>query len=233
MTVVDDFRNLPGDSIWPAVIPRVLELIRQHRTTLIFANNRRLAERTADRLNEQIAAEETGERQPALIEGGVAVGSGFDGGRRAARVRQPDPRAPRQHVARRRGWSWSSDLKAGELPALVGTSSLELGIDIGAVDLVVQLQSPKSVAQGLQRVGRSGHLVGQTSKGRIFATHREDVMEAAAIAGGMLRGEVEPTTPRATRWTCWPSRSWPWSPSRPGRSTRCSTWCAAPTPTRI
>ena len=88
-------------------------------------------------------------------------------------------------------------LKAGELPALVGTSSLELGIDIGAVDLVVQLQSPKSVAQGLQRVGRSGHLVGQTSKGRIFPTHREDIMEAAAIAGGMLRGEVEPiATPR-------------------------------------
>ncbi|MBN2390051.1 MAG: hypothetical protein JXR84_04985, partial [Anaerolineae bacterium] len=90
-----------------------------------------------------------------------------------------------------------SQLKAGELPALVGTSSLELGIDIGSVDLIVQLQSPKSVAQGLQRVGRSGHLVGQTSVGRIFPTHREDVVEAAAIAGGMLRGAVEPTyTPR-------------------------------------
>ncbi len=88
-------------------------------------------------------------------------------------------------------------LKAGELSVLVGTSSLELGIDIGSVDLIVQLQSPKSVAQGLQRVGRSGHLVGETSKGRIFPTHREDVVEAAAIAGGMLRGEVEPTyTPR-------------------------------------
>ncbi len=88
-------------------------------------------------------------------------------------------------------------LKAGTLPALVGTSSLELGIDIGSVDLVVQLQSPKSVAQGLQRVGRAGHLVGQTSRGRIFPTHREDIMEAAAVAGGMLRGEVEPIhTPR-------------------------------------
>jgi ATP-dependent Lhr-like helicase len=89
------------------------------------------------------------------------------------------------------------DLKAGRLPALVGTSSLELGIDIGAVDLVVQLQSPKSVAQGLQRVGRSGHLVGQTSRGRIYATFREDLAEAAAIARGMLEGDVEPTfTPR-------------------------------------
>ncbi|HEY3289861.1 MAG TPA: helicase-related protein, partial [Anaerolineae bacterium] len=89
------------------------------------------------------------------------------------------------------------DLKAGKLPALVGTSSLELGIDIGAVDLVVQLQSPKSVSQGLQRVGRSGHLVGQHSMGRIYATFREDLAEAAAIARGMLDGDVEPTyTPR-------------------------------------
>ena len=75
----------------------------------------------------------------------------------------------------------------------MGTSSLELGIDIGAVDLVVQLQSPKSVAQGLQRVGRSGHLVGQTSRGRIYATFREDLVEAAAVARGMLEGDVEPT----------------------------------------
>jgi ATP-dependent Lhr-like helicase len=86
------------------------------------------------------------------------------------------------------------DLKAGRLPALVGTSSLELGIDIGSVDLVVQLQSPKSVAQGLQRIGRSGHLVGQTSKGRIYATYREDLVEAAAVARGMLDGDVEPTS---------------------------------------
>ena len=85
------------------------------------------------------------------------------------------------------------DLKDGKLPALVGTSSLELGIDIGAVDLVVQLQSPKSVAQGLQRVGRSGHLVGQTSVGRIYATFREDLVEAAAIVRGMLDGDVEET----------------------------------------
>ena len=73
-------------------------------------------------------------------------------------------------------------LKAGRLPALVGTSSLELGIDIGAVDLVVQLQSPKSVSQALQRVGRAGHLVGQTSKGRIYATFREDIVEAGQDA---------------------------------------------------
>ena len=84
-------------------------------------------------------------------------------------------------------------LKTGQLPALVGTSSLELGIDIGAVDLIVQLQSPKSVAQGLQRVGGQGIWWGRPAKGGCTLHFREDVIETAAIAGGMLRGEVEPT----------------------------------------
>ena len=194
VTVVDDFRDLPGGSIWPSVIPRVLTLIRAHRTTLVFANNRRLAERTADRLNEQIAAEAAGEAT-GLIEGGVVKGIGMMA---AGKGTHPTPiRVHHGSVAKEARLELERQLKMGELPALVGTASLELGIDIGAVDLIVQLQSPKSVAQGLQRVGRSGHLVGQTSKGRIFPTFREDVIEAAAIAGGMQRGEVEPThTPR-------------------------------------
>jgi ATP-dependent Lhr-like helicase len=194
VTVIEDFRDLPGDSIWPSVIPRVLGLIRQHQTTLIFTNNRRLAERTADRLNEQIAAEATG-KPSGLIEGGVAKGIGFTAA--SSGIHGSPVRVHHGSISKEARLDLERQLKAGELPALVGTSSLELGIDIGAVDLIVQLQSPKSVAQGLQRVGRSGHLVGQTSKGRIFPTHREDVIEAAAIAGGMLRGEVEPTiTPR-------------------------------------
>jgi len=191
VTVVDDFRNLPGDSIWPSIIPCVLQLIRQHQTTLVFTNNRRLAERTADRLNEQIAAEAAG-KPAGLIEGGVVKGIGMmaaGSGMHACPIR-----VHHGSISKEVRLDLERRLKAGELPALVGTSSLELGIDIGAVDLIVQLQSPKSVAQGLQRVGRSGHLVGQTSKGRIFPVHREDVIEAAAIAGGMLRGEVEPTT---------------------------------------
>jgi ATP-dependent Lhr-like helicase len=193
-TVVDDFRNLPGDSIWPAIVPRVLRLIRAHKTTLIFANNRRQAERTADRLNEQIAAEESGEAS-GLIEGGVVKGIGFMAAGTGTHARPI--RAHHGSMAKEARLEMERELKAGALPALVGTSSLELGIDIGSVDLVVQLQAPKSVAQGLQRVGRSGHLVGQTSKGRFFPTHREDVMEAAAIAGGMLCRQVEPTqTPR-------------------------------------
>jgi len=193
-TAVEDFRNLPGDSIWPAIIPRVVELIRSHQTTLIFVNNRRLAERAADWINEEIGA--TGEGQATgLIEGGVAKGIGMFG---AGRGIYADPiRAHHGSMSKETRLSLEQALKAGSLPALVGTSSLELGIDIGTVDMVVQLQSPKAVAQGLQRVGRAGHLVGQTSRGRIFPTHREDVMEAAAVAGGMLSGEVEPThTPR-------------------------------------
>jgi ATP-dependent Lhr-like helicase len=189
-TVVEDFQHLPGDSIWPAIIPRVLQLIRQHETTLIFTNNRRLAERTADRLNEQISAEAQGVTS-GVIEHGVAKGIGFMA---AGTGSHSHPiRAHHGSMAKEARLQMERDLKAGKLPALVGTSSLELGIDIGSIDLVVQLQSPKSVAQGLQRIGRSGHLVGQTSKGRIFPTHREDVMEAAAIAKGILRDEVEPT----------------------------------------
>lgn len=189
---VDDFRELPGDSIWPAVIPQVTADIMRHRSTLIFCNNRRLAERTADRLNAQLSAERAEEVEPGspavLAPGGVMR----DRGLFALGATGPI-RAHHGSMAKEARRAMEEDLKAGRLPALVGTSSLELGIDIGAVDLVVQLQSPKSVSQGLQRVGRSGHLVGQTSRGRIYATFREDLVEAAAVARGMLEGDVEPT----------------------------------------
>jgi ATP-dependent Lhr-like helicase len=193
VTPVEDFRDLPGDSIWPAVIPQVLRDVMRHRTTLIFCNNRRLAERTADRLNAQIAAERSEEIPPgspmALAPGGVVRDRGIFAIGAEGPIRAHHGSASRE--ARRQ---MEEDLKAGRLPALVGTSSLELGIDIGSIDLVVQLQSPKSVAQGLQRVGRSGHLVGQTSRGRIYATYREDLVEAAAVARGMMEGDVEPTS---------------------------------------
>ena len=193
---MDDFRNLPGDSVWPSVIPRVLADILRHRSTLIFANNRRLAERTADRLNAQIAAERSEEVPPGSTEVLAPGGIMRDRGMFAIGAEGPI-RAHHGSMSREARHKMEEELKAGKLPALVGTSSLELGIDIGAVDLVVQLQSPKSVAQGLQRVGRSGHLVGQTSRGRIYATFREDLVEAAAVARGMLDGDVEPTeTPR-------------------------------------
>lgn len=191
-TVTDDFRNLPGESIWPAIVERVNGYIAQQRTSLIFVNNRRLAERFADWLNELRGG---GGDAASLLEAGVAKGLGMFG---AGRGENNAPiRAHHGSMAKDARLAMETALKAGELPALIGTSSLELGIDIGTIDLVLQLQSPKAVAQGLQRIGRAGHLVGQTSKGRIFPTHREDVMEAAAVAGGMLRGEVEPIhTPR-------------------------------------
>jgi len=196
ITAVDDFRELPGGSIWPSVVPRVLDDIRRHNTTLVFANNRRLAERTADRLNAQLAAEQSEEFPPGSTEALAPGGQARDRGMWAIGAEGPI-RAHHGSMSKDARLKMEEDLKAGRLPALVGTSSLELGIDIGAVDIVVQLQSPKSVAQGLQRVGRSGHLVGQTSVGRIYATFREDLMEAAAIARGMLDGDVEPTaTPR-------------------------------------
>ena len=196
VTPVDDFRSLPGESVWPTVIPHVVGDIMRHRSTLIFCNNRRLAERTADRLNAQITAERSEEVEPGstavLAPGGIMR----DRGMFAIGAEGPI-RAHHGSMSKEARRQMEEDLKAGKLPALVGTSSLELGIDIGAVDLVVQLQSPKSVSQGLQRVGRSGHMVGQTSRGRIYTTFREDLVEAAAVARGMLEGDVEPTaTPR-------------------------------------
>ncbi len=194
-TIVPGFRDLPGGSVWPLLIARLSALIDRHRTTLIFANNRRLAERTADRLNVQRAAEARGE-PGGLLQMGVAVGAGFTA---AGQGDHDNPiRAHHGSMSREARLQMEQDLKTGRLDALVGTSSLQLGIDIGAVDLVVQLGSPKAVSEGLQRVGRAGHLVGQTSVGRFFALHREDLVEAAAVAGCMLRGEVEATiTPHA------------------------------------
>lgn len=196
VTVVKDFQDLPADAIWPSVIPRVLQDILKHQSTLVFCNNRRLAERTADRLNAQIEAERSEEIEPGSTEALAPGGHSRDKGLFAIGASGPI-RAHHGSMSKELRRGMEEDLKAGILPALVGTSSLELGIDIGAVDLVVQLQSPKSVSQGLQRVGRSGHLVGQHSNGRIYATFREDLAEAAAIARGMLDGDVEPTyTPR-------------------------------------
>jgi ATP-dependent Lhr-like helicase len=196
VTVVKDFQDMPADSIWPSVIPHVLNDILRHQSTLIFANNRRLAERTADRLNAQIEAERSEEIPPGSTEALAPGGMSRDKGIFAIGADGPI-RAHHGSMSKEARREMEENLKAGKLPALVGTSSLELGIDIGAVDMVVQLQSPKSVSQGLQRVGRSGHMVGQKSVGRIYPTFREDLAEAAAIARGMLEGDVEPTyTPR-------------------------------------
>ena len=132
-------------SIWPSVYPRILELIRSHRSTIVFANSRRLAERLALKLNE-LAGED-------LV------------------------RAHHGSLAREQRLLIEEMLKEGRLPALVATSSLELGIDMGAVDLVIQVESPLSVARGLQRIGRAGHQVGEPSKGVLFPKYRGDLLE--------------------------------------------------------
>ena len=149
-------------SIWPAIHPRILELIREHKSTIVFTNSRRLSERLAQRLNE-LAGED-------LV------------------------KAHHGSIAREQRLTIEEDLKAGRLPALVATSSLELGIDMGAVDLVIQVESPTSVARGLQRIGRAGHQVGAPSKGVIFPKYRGDLLEVAVVTKRMHDGAIEATT---------------------------------------
>jgi ATP-dependent helicase Lhr and Lhr-like helicase len=148
-------------SIWPAIYPQLLELIRTHTSTLVFVNSRRLSERLANKLNE-LAGEE-------LV------------------------RSHHGSIAREQRLEIEELLKAGKLPALVATSSLELGIDMGAIDLVIQVEAPSSVASGLQRIGRAGHQVGEPSKGRIFPKFRGDLVSAAVVARRMFEGLVEET----------------------------------------
>src|SRR4051794_6835596 len=169
-------------SIWPAIYPQLLDLIEEHRSTIVFVNNRRGSERLAMRLNE-LAAE-----RKAAAAGEDANGAG-------------PPEHPPLEIARAHHGSLAREerlvveelLKSGELPCLVATSSLELGIDMGAVDLVLQVESPKSVTRGLQRIGRAGHGVGEVSKGRIFPKFRADLLEAAVVVRRMHDGEIEST----------------------------------------
>ncbi len=150
----------PEHSIWPTVYPRLLDLIAEHRTTIVFVNSRGLCERLAQRLNEL-----TGED---LV------------------------RAHHGSVSHRQREQIEEMLKAGQIRAIVATSSLELGIDMGTVDLVVLVESPGAVSRGLQRVGRAGHGVGQVSRGRLFPKHRGDLLESAVVARRMREGAIEP-----------------------------------------
>ena len=152
-------------SIWPHVEERVLDLIDSHTSTIVFANSRRLAERLTARLNDLAH-----ERDPDRV---------------------ADIRAHHGSVSREQRQIVEEDLKAGRIPAVVATSSLELGIDMGAVDLVVQVESPPSVAAGLQRLGRAGHQVGAESRGVIFPKYRGDLLECAVVAERIRDGQIE------------------------------------------
>ena len=111
-------------------------------------------------------------------------------------------------------------LKAGALRAIVATHSLELGIDIGALDEVVLVQSPFSISSAVQRVGRSGHQVDQVSRGTLFPTHPKDFLEAAVLAPAILNQDIECSSRSPVPSMCWPRSSFPWSGSRPGISMR-------------
>ena len=202
-------------SIWPAIHPRLLELVQAHRSTLIFANARRLAERLAARLNElHIDGEQREAEQPVSRAGdSPSTGGPVHVGESIESLLQAPPPVPlgdeqmgtgtaegvelvKAHhgsISRQRRLLIEDELKRGELRGLVATSTLELGIDMGAVDLVVQVASPGSVASGLQRIGRAGHRVGEPSRGRIFPKHRADLLEAATVVERMHLGEVEHT----------------------------------------
>ncbi|WP_275462673.1 DEAD/DEAH box helicase [Streptomyces noursei] len=174
-------------SIWPQVEERIVDLVQAHRSTIVFANSRRLAERLCNRLNEIAYERTTGTPLPEhhspaelMAEAGAAKGA-------------PALLARAHHgsVSKEQRAQVEEDLKAGRLPAVVATSSLELGIDMGAVDLVVQVESPPSVASGLQRVGRAGHQVGAVSKGIVFPKYRGDLVQAAVVTERMRAGAIE------------------------------------------
>ncbi|MGO9251373.1 MAG: ATP-dependent helicase [Mycobacterium sp.] len=189
---VPDMANLENNSIWPDVEARLVDLVESHNSTIVFANSRRLAERLTARLNE-IHAERSGAGLPAetnpRVAGGAPahlMGSGQTFG--------APPLLARAHhgsVSKEQRALVEDDLKRGLLKAVVATSSLELGIDMGAVDLVIQVEAPPSVASGLQRIGRAGHQVGEVSQGVLFPKHRTDLIGCAVTVERMLAGQIE------------------------------------------
>ncbi|WP_428343256.1 ATP-dependent helicase [Mycobacterium sp.] len=215
---IPDMANLENGSIWPDVEAQLVDLVETHNSTIVFANSRRLAERLTARLNE-IHAERTDADGPVMqsaerdekepgnrirpaeanlkVAGGApahVLGSGQTYGAPALLAR-----AHHGSVSKEQRAIVEEDLKSGRLKAVVATSSLELGIDMGAVDLVIQVEAPPSVASGLQRIGRAGHQVGEVSRGVLFPKHRTDLIGCAVTVQRMLAGQIEtmrvPTNP--------------------------------------
>jgi len=192
MTMPEDYDEESGDpgrstSIWPHVEEHIVDLVEQHRSTIVFANSRRLAERLTARLNEIATVRAGGEE---AVEGGspaqVMAQSGQSSGAGTVIAK-----AHHGSVSKEQRAIIEDDLKRGRLPCVVATSSLELGIDMGSVDLVVQIESPPSVASALQRVGRAGHQVGETSRGVLFPKHRGDLAQTAVSVERMRSGAIE------------------------------------------
>lgn len=190
---VADMTELPSDSddrpgsIWPHVDEAVVDLVLAHRSSIVFANSRRLSERLTARLNEAYAAR-LGDPQEIRHENPTQLGMPHDVSHGGSSLLA---RAHHGSVSKEQRAVIEDDLKSGRLRCVVATSSLELGIDMGAVDLVVQVEAPPSVASGLQRIGRAGHQVGEISRGVIFPKHRTDVIHCAVASRRMTEGRIE------------------------------------------
>ncbi len=173
-------------SVWPHVEEAIVDRILQNNSTIVFANSRRLAERLTGRLNE-IYSERIGVELPvATVPAQMMAQAGATAG--------ADPVLAKAHhgsVSKEQRAQVEEELKSGILRCVVATSSLELGIDMGAVDLVIQVEAPPSAASGLQRVGRAGHQVGEISRAALFPKHRGDVLHTAIVTERMLAGKIE------------------------------------------
>lgn len=196
---VPDMAAPGAGSIWPDVEERIVDLIEAHNSSIVFTNSRRLAERLTSRLNEihaERAGIELGAHNPGVAGGAPAhlMGSGQTYGAAPLLAR-----AHHGSVSKEARADVEEALKSGRLKAVVATSSLELGIDMGSVDLVIQVETPPSVASGLQRIGRAGHQVGEISQGVLFPKHRTDLIGCAVSVQRMLAGQIEtmrvPTNP--------------------------------------
>ncbi len=186
MTALEE--PLPGQarraSIWPAVESTILDLIEDHTSTIVFTNSRRVCERLSSRLNELGSDESATDELPAQVMATAGV------------AHNPSATVARAHhgsVSKSERAGIEDDLKSGRLPAVVATSSLELGIDMGSIDLMIQVGCPPSVASGLQRLGRAGHRMDVVSKGVFFPTHRGDLLATTVALELMRAATIEPT----------------------------------------
>ncbi|MDD7963195.1 Lhr family ATP-dependent helicase [Microbacterium thalli] len=174
-------------SVWPHVEEAIVDRILKHRSTIVFSNSRRLAERLTGRLNE-IYTERLGGGLPDAAAPPAAMMA------QAGATAGAEPVLAKAHhgsVSKEQRAQVEDELKSGALRCVVATSSLELGIDMGAVDLVIQVEAPPSAASGLQRVGRAGHQVGEVSRAALFPKHRGDVLHTAVVTERMLAGKIE------------------------------------------
>ena len=189
VVVPEEEPAVSGGSAWPSMDAELLRLIEENQSTLLFVNARRMSERLASRLNELAVNQAEQAEQGTHTEQGKHTEQG------SGQNPQGEDLVKAHHgsLSRERRLIVEDELKRGQLKGLVATSSLELGIDMGSVDLVIQVASPGSVSSGLQRIGRAGHQVGVASRGRIFPKHRADLLEAAVVAQRMQEGLIEHT----------------------------------------